>query len=429
MQLPTQIAAGAAFLSGACVLAHFFYVAIKAPEAMSLGFASEFPRSLSSRVYLGLVVVSWVAFALSGAYGLLSWLPGDGARLLTVLVAFLSLGLLAQIERWAYTQRAYRSALRVRRELEHLIEFATIPSQSTIDIYREKARSSGSASDREAYAELAELATALANRDKQLQAVAVSQFQREAAGQAKAQQTANKTAEAAAAKLTQRARLRQVLDANVAKLPVTGTLDLVTSESLLDSAAAKLKWKVLCDFAERLRGLSAGSPIPPLLQALTGVQPIPGVVFELVLEGNKRDGHCDVFSIRDGIQSSILDGIAFEPSFDGMLAAFFLSAALPCHLAWGHGFYDRDQEFVLSQDRVIAIFEDSRISADNAGLQVLTVPPGFRVCRAEGGALTMKCLTYRPDRGFYEYAVSVAAGCASTVQEIKIFLWGQGVLY
>lgn len=111
------------------------------------------------------------------------------------------------------------------------------------------------------------------------------------------------------------------------------------------------------------------------------------------------------------------------------MAAFFLRAALPNRLAWGHAFYDRGQEFIFTQERAIAILEDNRISADNAGLQAVTMPPGFLVCRETVGTLSVKCLSYRPGKAFYDYAVSVASGCASTVQETKLFQWGQGIFY
>ncbi|MFY0729864.1 hypothetical protein [Pseudomonas sp. NFX15] len=442
MELPVQIAAGAALLVGTCVLARFFYVAIKAPEAMSLGLDSELPRSLGSRIYLGLVVISWVAFAFSGAHGLLSWLPEESAEGLASLIAFLSLFLLVQIERSAYTLQAFRRVLRVRRELEQLIKYATVPSQGIIEGFWEKARSAETASDREAYAELAELASALAERDNQLCDYVVSQVRREVAELAEAQQKAQQEAQqeadklaiaakAQAAKQEQSIKLRQALDISMAELPIVKTIDSASSgsEALLEPCVAKQKWQPLYDFGERLRQLGKDALIPQLLQPVAGVQPIAGVTFELVFNGTERDGHYDSLSVRDGAQGSIADGVTFEASLDGLIAAFFLRAALPGCLAWGHGFYDHDQEFIITQERAIAILVGCQISADDAGLQTITVPAGFRVCCEEDGTLTLKCLTYLPGKGFYDYAVSVAAGCASSVRESKLFQWGQGIYY
>ena len=169
MELPLQVAAGVALLTGTAVLAHFFYVALHAPEDMSLGLTDQrFPASWGGRAYLISVVLSWVAFAFSGAYGLLAWLPGEGAVTLSGLVAFLSLGLLIHLERSAHVLHSYRRNMKVRRELEQLIKYATIPSQGTIDNFQEKAKSAETVVEREAYAELAGVASVLSKRDKKL---------------------------------------------------------------------------------------------------------------------------------------------------------------------------------------------------------------------------------------------------------------------
>jgi hypothetical protein len=150
----------------------------------------------------------------------------------------------------------------------------------------------------------------------------------------------------------------------------------------------------------------------------------------LELKGDGREGYYETLSIRDGVTGDIADGLTFEPSLDGLLAAFFLRAALLGHLAWGHSRYDRDQEFIFTQERTIAILEHDKISVeDDAGLRAITVPAGLRFCREEGGTLTLKCLTYCPGKGFYDCAVSVAGGCALAVQKTKLYQCSQRIFY
>ena len=188
---------------------------------MSLGLASDLPKSWGGRIYLGIIVVSWLAFAFSGAYGLLSWLPGEGALTLAGLVAFMSLGLLTHIERSAYILTGYHRISKVRKELEQLVKYATIPSQVTIEGFQEKATSAETGEERDAYRELARLAAALAERDTKLCEYAVSQAQRQAAEQMEAKQKADKSAKADAARRELQGNLRNELP-SVFRLPTDG---------------------------------------------------------------------------------------------------------------------------------------------------------------------------------------------------------------
>ena len=432
MELPLQVAAGVALLTGTAVLAHFFYVALHAPEDMSLGLTDQrFPASWGGRAYLSLVVLSWVAFAFSGAYGLLAWLPGEGAVTLSGLVAFLSLGLLIHLERSAHVLHSYRRNMKVRRELEQLIKYATIPSQGTIDNFQEKAKSAETVVEREAYAELAGVASVLSKRDKKLCEYSVSQAQREASERAEEQERADKAAKAQAAKRELRSKLQEALNAATQPLPVVKTIDssIAANEAIVEPTVAKQKWLSLNDFGERLRRLGKDASIQTLLETVAGAQPIEETNFKLEFEGNERDGHYEAVCLHGGAKGQLADGLSFEPSLDGLIAAFFLRAALPGRLAWGHGVYDRDQEFIFTQERAVAILENDRVPPDSDGLQAIKVPAGLRLSRAEDGTLTLRCLTYRPGKGFYDFAVSITGVQASPVQEIKLYQWGQGILY
>ena len=232
-------------------------------------------------------------------------------------------------------------------------------------------------------------------------------------------------------KKEERAKLQKALSAAVIQRPLAKSVDCVSagSEVLVEPAIAKQKWQALCDFARQLRELGEAAQIQTLLRAIPGVKPIADVTFKLVLNrnGSDLDGHYEAMSIRDELTGNLVDGLAFEQSLDGLLAAFFLRAALRRHLAWGHGLYGRDEEFIFTQERVIAILEYYGVTAGSAALQALTVPAGLRLCREEDGTLTLKCLTYlsTDTEGLYDCAVSVDGGCVLAVQVTELYKWRQ----
>jgi hypothetical protein len=168
MDLPIQLAAGAGTITGAGLLAHFFYTAIYAPENMDLGMANNRRHTAGSRAYLAGVAISWAAFAFSGAYGLLAWLPGGGAIAGALIVAFLSLALLTHIEQSAYATHALRRSIVIQQQLKKLIKYATIPSAGTVAQHQEQAKAALTLAEREAHEEVARLAALLADRDIRL---------------------------------------------------------------------------------------------------------------------------------------------------------------------------------------------------------------------------------------------------------------------
>ena len=185
MDLPAQIGLGVGSLVATTVLCRFFYVAMEAPEQMNLGLANgALPKGWGARLYLGLVVLSWLAFTYSGAQAILFWLFGGEAVMFASFMALLSVQILIHVERSAYLLTNYRRTLTVREKLEQFITYATTPSQADIESYREKATSAETLEDRGAYQDIARMAAALAERDAKLGDYAVEQYRRKAARQA-----------------------------------------------------------------------------------------------------------------------------------------------------------------------------------------------------------------------------------------------------
>lgn len=429
MDLPLQIAAGILAIAGFAVLFHFLYTASSAPEKINLGLVYDRKHTTGSRIYLVSVVASWAAFAFSGAYGFLSWSLEEHAIGASTLVALWSLPLLIHIERSAYAQHALRRSALIRRELEQLIRHATIPSRGIIEKYSDKAKSAESLAEREAHAELSHLAAMLADRDNKLCEYAVSQAQREAEESVQQRETTARHSQAIEEKQARLAQLKHALEKSMASLPTIKTLDAAEKEmSLLDTNVAKQKWQPLSDFANRLQRGGATAPVASLLEPIAGLRIRNGATFEVRLSGNERDGHYEVRSLIGGSLGELADALIFESSLDGAIAAFFLRAALPGRLAWGHGLYDRDQKFVTSLEQAIDILNSDDIAPDTLELLKVTVQPGLRI-KLTDGAISLSCLTYRPGKGFYDSLVKVTEGVASPDQETKLFKWGRGIFY
>ena len=456
METSLQVAAGVALLTGTAVMAHFFYMALQTPEKMSLGL-EKFPKSWGRRTYLGLVILSWMAFAYSGSYGLLKWLFGKETHEVALLVAFFSVGLLIHLERSAHEIHNYRRTRIVLQELDRLIMNATIPSQRTIDNFRQKSNSANIVAEREAYADLAVVASDLIKlceyalsqathktveeQDRANEAAKALQDQADRAAKA-LQDQANEAAEALyyqaieadlAAKQEHRIKLQEALNAAAIPLPVSKTIDfsMACNEVVIEPTVAEQKWQVLYEFGGQLRHcLGEEASILPLLHAVAGTHPIAETTFRMEkalgieLKGHEQgEGYHKALCLRGGVKGQLVDGLTFESSLDGLIAAFFLRAALPARLAWGHGRSRRYPEFIFTQERAVDILNNWRLSPDSKGLQAVKVPAGLRYSGAEDGTLTLRCLTYRPGEGFYDFAVSIVGGHASPVYETIFYQW------
>lgn len=464
MHLALQLAAGAGVIIGSAVLAHFFYVASRTPEKMYLRLESTRHHTWGSLVYLGLVYISWTALVFSGAYGLLSLLGGGNASGIASLVAFFSIEFLAVVERSACRTIELQRELLVNKEIANLIRWPFTPSAQNIEDHKEKAQSSKSLVEREAHAELARLVANFAERDRTLCDLAVKQALRDShmqrqeqqekmavnaipiiaaksKGQGKAlraavecvqqQQKAEFVAQALAAKQVRYNQYKLVLEKNAQVITTIKILDDLEpdGEALLEPVVMQQKLKPFYDFVDKLRTFGTDAPIHLLLQSIEGAHLLKSATFTIELHGGIRwDGYYDIHSAVEGREGGLTDGLTFDPSIDGLIAAFFLRFVLPRELAWGHGLYGRNQEIVLSVEQAIDILEKDSISPKAPELCSLTMQPGFRIKRV-AHELTLCCLTYYPGMGLFDVAVSINDGQASATLESKVFQWGQGILY
>jgi hypothetical protein len=431
MELLFQVAAGAGVITLASVLTHFFYVAVHVPEKLNLGLAYDRRHTFGSRAYLGLVVASWLAFAFSGAYGLLSSLTSEAALGLAGLVALASLGLLTHIERSAARAYSLRRSTLICRELENLIARPGPLSESTIAMHQEKAGSAESLVERGAHEALAILVTQFAERDTKLCELAVERALREAEQRTQEREKAERAARAAAAKQADQNQFKRMLKEKADALLTASTLDALAEGVVarLEPSIARQKWQPLVDFADKLGRLGLNAPVCTMLQKIPGVQSRSGTDFTLEMVGNERNGYYAVRSVLAGKAGDIAEGLIFESSLDGLIAALFVSSSLPRLLAWGHGFYGRDQVLVTSLNQTIDILEANGIRPDVPELSGLTVPHGFRVKRLAGGSVAISCLAYRPGKGFYDVEVGISEGNLLGPDVTVLFQWGRGIYY
>ncbi|MDP3816997.1 hypothetical protein [Pseudomonas sp.] len=430
MEQLLQIAAGVATLLVVGGLTHGFYKAFKASEPMSALAVriSPEPPKISSLVYRGLIVISWLIFAFSGLYGLLFWLPPEAAFSSAGLLALMSLGMLEEITNVAKIRHTSQGRLLIISEIWRLITPPRVIQKDIITDFSEKYRTAQTASIRQANLDLSHFATTLAERDAVLTAEAASA----AVTKIKDKQEAIDQEKALAAARSEREKLQQPLEAIRKALPTIKTIDSVISgiESIVDPSVLNQQLQKLLHFAERLKQGATEDCIPTLIKAVPGMQPLDSVTFKLELEGDERDGHYEVICMRQGVKGNLADGIYFEASLNGLMAAFYVRIILPGRLAWNHGLYGRNQQFIEEQEQLIATLEDVHITSDSAKLKSLSVPAGFRISNPTNEALTLKCLAYIPTSGkFCDYEVSVFKGAASEAIETVILETGMSMFY
>lgn len=431
MDLPLQVMIGFGEFVGACCLGHFLYRAMKAPEKMSLGLATvSGPQTWGDRVYLALVALTWVVFVFAGAKKLFFWMPNDAAMTFAAILSLASLTLLTHLEQAAYWIHRYRRELRVREELVKLIQQGYSPSQHNIDYYLEKSRTADSEAEREACNDLAAIVKTLANRDTKLCEDAIAQVRREAEDDARREEQAAASAEEQAEKIKEYNRLKQRVAQTITVLPSTKTVEVsLGSEALLNLPVFQQKWQLLHDFAQAIGKQGVASQLSTLLKPIAGVHVKEGAIFRVVMNGSERDGSYEIRSVVSGTEGDLLDGLTFEQSQDGLIAAFYMRMALPGQLAWGHGMYNKDQQLLVALDQVIMILQRDDVKADHAGLAGLTVPPGLRIRHEADGAMTMLCLANYPNGGFKDCAVSLESGKASAAKVTTLFDTGRRVFY
>lgn len=153
---------------------------------MGLGLATSLPTSWPGRLYLVAVALSWTVFVFTGVKGLLFWMPSELAVGFAGTAALLGFFLLSYLEESAYVRHSQLKNLKIRKELEQLIRYATIPTENTIKGFADKVNLAETAPEQEAYKELGRIAAGLAERDKKLWEYARQEMAREVAAQKEA---------------------------------------------------------------------------------------------------------------------------------------------------------------------------------------------------------------------------------------------------
>ena len=394
---------------------------------MRLGLATSPPKSWPGKLYLGAVAISWTAFVFTGVKGLLFWMPSELAVSFAGTAALLGFFLLSYLEESAYVRHTQIKSLKIRKELEQLIRYATIPSDSTIKSFEGKANLADTAAEREAFKELSRLAAGLAERDKKLWEYARQEMVREAAAQTEAKLASEKVEKT----LAQRQAIRKKLIESASQLQTFKTLEDIPLEveALLDLRVVQACWSKLDEFGIQLNNAGPGSALSSLIKTVSGVHVLGAYSFTTELVGNERDGHFEVHAWQQGEKCNLLSAIRFKSSPEGVIAAFYFSVVLKTRLCWGHGFYGRDEEPVFTLEHAVGILEKNRIEPNSKGLEQLSVPPGLRITRSSEGSTMVSCLVFLPSKGFHNQSVVLDNGQAAPRESQPLFEWMQAIYY
>jgi len=369
---------------------------------------------------------------------MLFWLTSDELRgTCSLAIAFFSVYLLQYLEESAYVRTARWRSEKVLAELyDHIQSTENITSRN-IDNYNKKAASATTDAEREAYKELAWLASTLADRDQRMvknEVATKEQQKQQEQRQAKELEDEKKAIEEEAKTLAEKqSRAIKFLETfnRVLPLPIIKTMDdlLQDQEALLEMSVLKQKWQPLKDFAKKtLEQTHSDCDLKFLLHSVCGIKVKDDVSIVLEFQGNERDGYCEAFAVKDEERLPLSEGLIFESSLDGVIAALFIQVALPRYWAWGHGLYDRDHVLVMTFESAVEILEASHTQLDKQGLHNLTSVPGIRLSRTNS-AIKVACLIYLPGKGFSDIAVTIDDGRLLSTDECILYHWGRGVLY
>ena len=401
-----------------------------------------------SNLRMGLVAVGWFAVVSLGVYGVLAlylrhW--DEFIWMVAGLAAFGTFPVLMKLAVLTRLQHDYDVLAQAGAWERKQLGYWTTPTEGAIEGLLEDSQDlRKSALERSVAATSHGFAAALRARDQRMEAAVLKrvaqEHQERQDREAKVLEEAARAASAAAARaaeLEDEQRLLQSLASRLEVWPVTDKhdqrLDETTKALALAPALVQELWR---DFKARVADPVPTTPdeasetargLKGRLQGLDGVL-IPSAFEPVVLySGNPLNGYCDPV-VRDGDGAlAMYKRLQYTETVPGLVSALFFAAALPRRWSWGHGYYDRDAELIISPDRLNSLLK-YELRGEPLGGAERWPPPGVRLVRLDDG-YAVACLAIRPGRGLYDVSLQIRNGMAGTLQVSDVFIWGQGVLY
>jgi len=121
-------------------------------------------------------------------------------------------------------------------------------------------------------------------------------------------------------------------------------------------------------------------------------------------------GWCfDSFAMVNGHEVSLLQGLRFADTIDGVLSAFFASAILPTIGAYWHGLYDRDYQIVETPKELNELIFGGTLKEASGDTQgILRTPLGLRIQKVDGTTQCI-CLCYSETEGILDIGCTISA--------------------
>ena len=148
------------------------------------------------------------------------------------------------------------------------------------------------------------------------------------------------------------------------------------------------------------------------------------VSVEVRVTGNEHNGFCDAWAIAASGDAPLAQTLQYDSGIEQLTRGFFLVAALAPCWSWGHGFYDRDYELILTHQALKTFVAGVSLPFDDE----CWPGPGVRIGRNDDG-FRVVCLAGRAGRGLFDLSVQFKNGQFSTLVKKEVLTWGEGVLY
>lgn len=414
----------------------FLYSAMtsKTPFAFSEGRYEYW--SWRVKLYIGSVMLGWFAVITLGINSILQlflfrW--PDGSLSLAGMTALGSFAVASHLEQLPRMRRDYAVLCEVNTWTAELLRYRQPPSEAYLKALEEDSKDSTLASaERIVAATKLGIASALKARDENIEAAVFAKLERVRLDKEAEAERLRRDKERLAAEQAKLAKAMQLVNEHVQPQPLLKAsieqTAYVASHALCMETWRKFKELVVDVLPESQESIQvAEKRLLRNLTQLPGVLLGPSLTVELRYQGSPRDGFCDAIArLPTGIVP-LYQGLQFEETPTGLITALMFAGVLPRKWSWGHGFYDRDLELVVTKEHLVALVSDAgtRVNVPEGSIWP---SPGLRLSRT-GDTFVVSSLAHQAGFGLCDVTLEVLHGQVINLRQVEVFKWGQGVLY
>lgn len=145
--------------------------------------------------------------------------------------------------------------------------------------------------------------------------------------------------------------------------------------------------------------------------------------------GDHKGGHTDIYVNGVNGKESLLPSMTFNMTIDGMIEAFYVTFELHKKGAYWHGFYGRDDIFLLHDGQLASALRDRlHLMLEGQDLQKLVMPMGIRIEKYSEG-YTVSCLALEANGSIVDKSINVTMGKATKNHEKVIIESDRKIFY